>query len=227
MFTNNPVQSYQQNYNPFGINLGSVLWTTPEELPSGLIPNLNSPISASALQKGTPFISEIEMQNGVIYTGVSSFPVNITDALQSQESGYRLGLDSRDNNIAKFYIGGNRNFFFWDGTNISMSGQLHLYGISDAINFYDQNGSPEGQIYANSSQLIINGGLELSLEVNNVDCMDFTTDGGGQITANVPFVLANLAADPSLLDSTNGMLYYNTTTNNVRAFVAGAWVTVV
>lgn len=235
-----PKENYRNSYNQFGVFQASSPYNIPTVLPTGLVPNLKTPTNSSVLQSGTPFTSEIEMQYGVIYAGIDLFPTNVTSALSlpASQTGYRLGLDAKDDNIPKFFIGGSQNFFFFDGTDIYINGQLQVYGKENEIEFFDQNGAPQGEIYADDTGMVIlsNGQLEISaagdisIISSTTDMMDFVTDTVPFVQANVPFGLAQLPADPALLTPptlSNGWMYYDTTTDHIRAVVAGAWVTVV
>ena len=233
----NPKDNYRNSYNQFGVFQAASPYNIPTVLPTGLVPNLKMPTNASVLQSGTPFTSEIEMQYGVIYAGIDLFPTNVKNAiaLTPDQIGYRLGLDVKDNNIPKFFIGGAQNFFFFDGKDIIINGQLQVYGKENEMEFFDQNGLLQGYIYADDADgmqvvstdyLTLAGLTGVSINAGLTDMMDFDpTLPVPAITARVPFGLAQLAADPA--SGVNGQMYYNTTTDHIRAYVAGAWVTVV
>jgi hypothetical protein len=234
-----PKDNYRNSYNQFGVFQAASPYSIPTVLPTGLVPNLKTPTNASVLQSGTPFTSEIEMQFGVIYAGVDLFPSNVSAALAltPDQVGYRLGLDVKDNNVPKFFIGGPQNFFFFDGRNVFINGQLQVYGHDNSIEFYDENGTLEGELYADDtavilaateagSNLVLAADQNVIVQADLIDMMTFdSTLAVPAITAAVPFGLANLASDPT--SGQNGQMYYNTATDHVRAYVAGAWVTVV
>lgn len=77
--------------------------------------------------------SSVTMSASDISSGVSSSTTQTaTGSLQSGKStfdnsvaGYVLGVDPKDGK-AKFFIGNATNFFNWDGTNITLSGNLTL-----------------------------------------------------------------------------------------------------
>ena len=245
----NPSQNFQTMYSPLGIYNGGAPFSFQTALPAGMVPDLSDPLNSKALQSGTPFTSEINMQNGVIYAGVKLFPRDITDALATQYTGYRIGLDIKDKNIAKMFLGNKSNFLFWDGTKLQISGQLRVYGQDNRIDFFDQNQVEQGYIYANNlgvvfdsiNELIIGSGGNMRMiaganwrvdvgPVPNVGIMRAVTSpiaAQRYLAMLTPFRLVNLPLDPNNSDSFNGQMYYNDVTDNIRAFVGGGWVTVV
>ncbi len=44
------------------------------------------------------------------------------------ESGFILGIDDSDSNLAKFYIGNTNDYLNWDGTNLNFTGGITTYG---------------------------------------------------------------------------------------------------
>lgn len=237
----NPSQNFQTMYSPLGIFQGGVQYAFQTVLPAGMVPNLSLPTNAKAMQSGTPFTSEMNMQSGTLFAGVELFPESVEEALGTPYTGYRLGLDIKDNNIAKFFIGDNQNFLFWDGIRLLLNGQLRVYGEDNRIQFYDRNQVLQGFIFADNTGMIFDSTSDMIIGANNditllagnainiktgtQQMMFFDgTPGTESVDMFVPFGFAQLPADPVV--GVNGWVYYNTTTDELRAYVAGAWGTI-
>src|SRR3990167_5158333 len=91
----------------FDINL---IETTPEM--SNVI---TGGVAPKSLTSGE-LISEFEQKAGTLFSGKTAF--------DNTERGYRLGIDTTDSNLEKFYIGNTTTYLNWTGSALIIAGSL-------------------------------------------------------------------------------------------------------
>src|SRR3990167_6995941 len=88
----------------------SLIETTPEM--SNVI---TGGVAPKSLTSGE-LISEFEQEAGILFSGKSAF--------DNTERGYRLGIDTTDSNLEKFYIGNTTTYLNWTGSALIIAGSL-------------------------------------------------------------------------------------------------------
>jgi hypothetical protein len=169
--------------NPFS-DLDSVV---PQ---SGLSSDHIEGVSAEKLETGTIASQKITLAIPADGGGDAFFNAGKTD-FTTTENGFILGIDDSDSNKVKFYLGNATDYFFWNGTNLYLSGAIAGRvlnvgsGADGALSVTSGTTNLSlGTIY-NYSSVSITGGTLSTADTNGVmfiRCLgDFTLGASGTI----------------------------------------------